>query len=88
MPNAAGLKIIVAHLGDGFYAVENRCTHLGSMLDTSRIYRGRRIACPTHYAQFDLKTGAAKTAPAFRSLATYSVRITDGMITVATSTRI
>jgi len=85
--DSSRLRVIVAHLADGFHAVENRCSHLDSLLDTSRIYKGRQIACPTHCARFDLKTGAAKSAPAFRSLAVFPVRVRDGRIEVALTKR-
>lgn len=75
-------KIIVAHLPDGFYAVENCCSHANSPLLTNRIYRGNQIACPVHGARFDLKSGSAKSPPAFIGLDTYPVRNVDGQIVV------
>ena len=78
-----GRRIVVAHLSDGFHAVENRCSHANSVLNTSRIYHGRQIACPVHGARFDLKTGAAKSPPAFTALAVYPVRVVEGRIEVA-----
>ncbi len=78
-----GTRIIVAHLADGYHAVENRCSHANSPLITSKIYRGGQVACPIHGARFDLKTGAAKSPPAFTRLMTFPVRIADGRIEVA-----
>jgi 3-phenylpropionate/trans-cinnamate dioxygenase ferredoxin subunit len=78
-----GLRIVVAHLADGWHAVENRCSHANSVLNTSKIYRGCQIACPVHGARFDLRTGAAKSPPAFTPLAVYPIRIRDGMVEVA-----
>lgn len=80
--DAEGLPVVVAHLADGFYAVENRCSHLNSRLITREIHRGRQIACPIHGARFDLKTGAAKSPPAFRPIRTFAVRVRDGRIEV------
>lgn len=76
-------RVIVAHLADGYHAVENRCSHANSPLITSKIYRGDQIACPVHGARFDLKTGAAKSPPAFTSLAKFPVRVVNGRIEVA-----
>ncbi len=76
-------RVVVAHLADGFHAVENSCTHLDSRLATGRLYHGRQIACPIHGARFDLKTGAAKSPPAFRPLTVFPVRVRDGRIEVA-----
>ncbi len=81
--SVGALRIVVAHLADGFHAIENRCSHANSPLDTRRIYRGNQIACPIHGARFDLKTGAAKSPPAFTALATYAVRVREGWIEVA-----
>ena len=78
-----GIRVVVAHLADGFHAVENRCSHANSPLITSKIYHGRQIACPIHGARFDLKTGEAKSPPAFTSLMTFPVRVVNGRIEVA-----
>ena len=75
-------RVVVAHLADGFHAVENRCSHANSPLLTGKIYSGRQIACPIHGARFDLKTGAAKSPPAFTSLMVFPVRVVDGRIEV------
>jgi 3-phenylpropionate/trans-cinnamate dioxygenase ferredoxin component len=81
--NVDGARVIVAHLADGYYAVENRCSHANSPLITSKIHRGDQIACPIHGARFDLKTGAAKSPPAFTGLMTFPVRVENGQIEVA-----
>jgi 3-phenylpropionate/trans-cinnamate dioxygenase ferredoxin subunit len=78
-----GQRVILAHLGDGFHAVEDRCSHAGWRLDCGRIYDGGLIACPVHGAMFDLRNGAAKSPPAFFPLAVFPVRVTDGQIEVA-----
>jgi 3-phenylpropionate/trans-cinnamate dioxygenase ferredoxin subunit len=78
-----GMRLIVAHLADGYHALENRCSHANSMLSTSKIYRGDQVACPIHGARFDLKTGAAKSPPAFTSLETFPVRVTEGQVEVS-----
>jgi len=77
------IRLVVAHLADGFYAIENRCSHADSTLLTGKIYHGRQIACPIHGARFDLKTGAAKSPPAFTSLMMFPVRVVDGRIEVS-----
>ncbi|MGK5093367.1 Rieske 2Fe-2S domain-containing protein [Deltaproteobacteria bacterium TL4] len=49
--------ILVFHLDDGFYAVQNRCTHVFAPLDKGKLVDGCKIQCPFHRAQFDVKTG-------------------------------
>ena len=78
-----GIRVVLAHLADGFHAVENRCSHANSPLLTGKIYSGRQIACPIHGARFDLKTGAAKSPPAFTGLMVFAVRVVDGRVEVA-----
>lgn len=77
-----GTRIVIARLKDGLYAVENRCSHANSPLITSKIHHGCQLACPVHGARFDLRTGAAKSPPAFTSLETFPVRETDGFVEV------
>jgi 3-phenylpropionate/trans-cinnamate dioxygenase ferredoxin subunit len=77
-----GTRIVVARLKDGLYAVENRCSHASSPLITSKIHHGSQLGCPVHGARFDLRTGAAKSPPAFTSLETFPVRETDGFVEV------
>jgi 3-phenylpropionate/trans-cinnamate dioxygenase ferredoxin subunit len=81
--SVGGRRVVIAHLSDGFHAVENRCSHANSVLNTSRIYHGRQIACPVHGARFDLRTGEAKSPPAFTPLLVYPVRVVDGRVEVA-----
>jgi len=80
--NLNGIRVVVAHLADGFHAVENRCSHANSPLLTGKIYNGRQIACPIHGARFDLRTGAAKSPPAFTDLMIFPVRVADGQVEV------
>jgi 3-phenylpropionate/trans-cinnamate dioxygenase ferredoxin component len=77
-----GTRIVVARLKDGLYAVENRCSHANSPLITSKIYHGCQLACPVHGARFDLRTGAAKSPPAFTGLETFPVREADGQVEI------
>lgn len=78
-----GRALLVAHLDDGFYAIENRCSHAASQLDGTRILKGGQVLCPLHGARFDLRTGAAKTAPAFRGIPVYPTRTVNGRVEVA-----
>ncbi|HLG86997.1 MAG TPA: non-heme iron oxygenase ferredoxin subunit [Alphaproteobacteria bacterium] len=84
-----GRSVVIAHLPDGFHAVENRCSHAASALDCTRgVLRGGQILCPHHGARFDLKTGAAKAAPAFRPIAVYRVRVIGDRIEAAVPPRV
>src|ERR1700759_5744380 len=78
--SVGGGRVVVAHLSDGLHALENRCSHANSPLITSKVYHGRQIACPIHGARFDLKTGEAKSPPAFTSLMKFPVRVMNGRV--------
>jgi len=69
-----GIKVMVANVGGKYYAVKDRCTHMGAMLSTGMLI-GNIIMCIAHGAQFDVTNGAPLTTPAKSPLATYEVRV-------------
>ncbi|HEY1725368.1 MAG TPA: non-heme iron oxygenase ferredoxin subunit [Steroidobacteraceae bacterium] len=83
--SASGQHLIVYRTADGFFATERRCTH--QRADLSRGYFDRDvIECPVHQGRFDVRTGAALSAPASQPLKTYQTRVTDGEVYVAIET--
>lgn len=54
--NVDGISIVINHVDDKFYAVENRCAHLGLPLGANKV-EGTVITCPFHGSQFDMCTG-------------------------------
>ena len=73
--------IAVFNVDGKFYAIEDVCTHDGGILTGGPI-NGCIITCPRHGATFDIRTGAALTAPAYEPTATFPVRIENGMVQV------
>ena len=73
--------IAVFHLDDGWYAIDDVCTHDGGPVAEGRL-EGCIIECPRHGATFDVKTGAALTFPAVAPVATYAVRVVGDDIQV------
>jgi 3-phenylpropionate/trans-cinnamate dioxygenase ferredoxin subunit len=69
-------KIAVFRLEDGFYAIEDICTHDGGPLAEGEIEEDQ-VICPRHGARFDIKTGEALTLPAVTPVESYPVRV-DG----------
>ena len=69
-------QIAVFHLDDGYYAIDDICTHDGGPLAEGRI-EDHVIECPRHGAKFDIKTGAVLCLPATTPVPTYAVR-TEG----------
>jgi len=51
-----GLEILLARVGDKYYATGNRCPHLGGKLSQGKL-EGTIVTCPRHGSQFDLRDG-------------------------------
>lgn len=66
------LRIAVVKLTDGYYAIDEICSHEEESLADGSISDGQ-IECPKHGARFDIKTGEVKAFPAVRPLRTYPV---------------
>ena len=60
---AAGMDVMIANVGGSFYALPNRCTHVGGPLGKGRLV-GSVVTCPLHGSKFDVKTGAVVRPPA------------------------
>ncbi|HEY4126436.1 MAG TPA: non-heme iron oxygenase ferredoxin subunit [Gammaproteobacteria bacterium] len=77
--DVSDVKIAVFNVEGKFYAIEDVCTHDGGVLTGGPI-NGCIITCPRHGATFDIRNGAALTAPAYEPTASFPVRIQDGMV--------
>ena len=51
-----GQEILLARVGDKYYAVANLCPHLEGNLSRGKL-EGTIITCPLHGSQFDLRDG-------------------------------
>jgi 3-phenylpropionate/trans-cinnamate dioxygenase ferredoxin subunit len=56
VPSPSG-EILLARVGDKYYAADNRCPHLGGRLSNGKL-EGTVVTCPLHGSQFDLKDGS------------------------------
>jgi 3-phenylpropionate/trans-cinnamate dioxygenase ferredoxin subunit len=68
------VAVAVFHLEDGYFAIEDVCTHDGGPLAEGCLVDGV-IECPRHGAQFDVRTGAVRRFPATSPVPTYAVRV-------------
>ena len=50
---AQGREILLARVGDNYYAVDNRCPHMNGELSRGKL-EGTIVTCPGHGSQFDL----------------------------------
>lgn len=55
-------EVLLAHLDDGFYAISDKCPHMGGSLSAGRL-EGGAIRCPRHGALIDIKTGKVLEDP-------------------------
>ena len=53
-----GKEVLLANIDGSYYAIANKCTHLGGSLSKGSL-DGSVVTCPKHGAQFDVKTGKA-----------------------------
>jgi len=79
--DVADVQIAVFNLGGEFYAIEDVCTHDYAPLADAKL-EGDEIICPRHGARFCIRTGAVKAPPAYEAIATFPVRVHQGMIQV------
>ena len=54
--DVAGREILLARVGDHYYAADNRCPHMGARLAEGSL-QGTVVTCPRHGSQFDLNGG-------------------------------
>ena len=74
--NVNGDQVLIVNIRGKFYAIADRCTHMGYPLYLGSI-NGRVITCGFHHAKFDVTTGEVLSLPAHESLKTYKVIIED-----------
>ena len=51
-----GQEILLAKVGESYYAIGNRCAHMGGDLSAGKL-EGTIITCPRHGSQFDVRDG-------------------------------
>ena len=51
-----GRDILLARVGDKYYAADNHCPHMGGKLSQGEL-EGTVVTCPLHGSQFDLSNG-------------------------------
>ena len=69
-----GHKVGVFNLGGEFHAIDDICTHAHASLSEGEV-TGDEVACPLHFATFNLRTGECNSPPADEDVSTYVVRV-------------
>ncbi|HUT94498.1 MAG TPA: Rieske 2Fe-2S domain-containing protein [Thermoguttaceae bacterium] len=73
-------EIAVFHIGGRYYALDDRCPHMGASLAVGEV-REDRVICVRHMWAFRLADGACPDAPALKA-ETYEVRVENDEIRV------
>ncbi|OGO04098.1 MAG: (2Fe-2S)-binding protein [Chloroflexi bacterium RBG_13_54_9] len=90
-----GHDILLARVGDRYYATANSCPHMGGNLSQGKL-EGTIVTCPVHGSQFDLTNGqvirwtdwtgllaaVSKIVRSPRPLRTYKVQVEGDKIMV------
>jgi 3-phenylpropionate/trans-cinnamate dioxygenase ferredoxin subunit len=91
---AEGREILLAKVGDKYYATDNRCPHMKGDLSQGKL-EGTVVTCPVHGSQFDISNGQvvrwlkgglmSKLGSALKmskDLKVYNVKVEDGKVLV------
>ncbi|MBX3374675.1 MAG: non-heme iron oxygenase ferredoxin subunit [Phycisphaeraceae bacterium] len=74
-----GHAVAVFNVGGTFYAIDDACPHQGGPLGEGHAVEECVIACPLHYWEFDLRTGACLTEPD-ECVRTHDVHVLDDTV--------
>lgn len=69
-----GVRILICHVEDDFYAVSETCTHEDFSLYLGALH-GEVVKCSLHGGKFNVKTGAPVEEPACHALRTYPLEL-------------
>jgi 3-phenylpropionate/trans-cinnamate dioxygenase ferredoxin subunit len=91
---AEGREILLAKVGDKYYAIDDRCPHMKGDLSRGKL-EGTVVTCPLHGSQFDISNGqvvrwlkgglmskVGKALKPSKDLTVYNVKIEDNSVLV------
>jgi 3-phenylpropionate/trans-cinnamate dioxygenase ferredoxin component len=78
---AGSIAVGVYNLDGEYFALEDRCSHDDGPLCEGDFDSDEGVAiCPRHGANIDIRTGRALTLPAVEPVATFPVRVEEGVV--------
>jgi sulfite reductase (ferredoxin) len=83
----SGRPLALANVDGEVVALDGTCPHAGGPLGEGELEGRVSLRCPWHGASFDVRTGAPQAGPAPGPVATYPVRVEDGVVQVAVEGR-
>ncbi|HET9782693.1 MAG TPA: non-heme iron oxygenase ferredoxin subunit [Candidatus Dormibacteraeota bacterium] len=72
---AEGQEICLGHCEDGFFAIDDVCTHENFLLSGGEMVEDCEVECPQHGSRFNLKTGKVTGLPAVIPAKTFAVTV-------------
>jgi len=76
-----GCEVLIVNVKGEFYALENRCPHMGYPLYLGSL-TGKVLTCGFHYASFDVTSGKSLGPISESPLKTYKVKIENSSVLV------
>src|SRR3954470_11862191 len=73
--------IAVFNVDGEFYAIDDTCTHEEFSLAEGYV-NGDVVECAYHMAKFSIRSGKVLSPPAYRDVASYAVKVEDGVVFV------
>lgn len=75
-----GRRIAIYQVDGQVYATDDRCSHGNASLADEGSLDGHTVECGLHLGAFDVRTGAAISAPCVHAIKTYPVEVRDGQV--------
>lgn len=79
--NVKGKDILLVNIDGKFYAVEDRCPHMGYPLYFGSL-EGEVLTCGFHYAKFNVRTGNSLGHATDEPLKTLRIRVQNSAILI------
>jgi len=78
---AGEISIIIFNIKGEYFAIQDACTHDNGPLGDG-VVEDHCVVCPRHGARFDIRTGRVLALPAVKNIATFPVRVVDGILEI------
>jgi nitrite reductase/ring-hydroxylating ferredoxin subunit len=76
-------ELLLARVGEEYFALDNLCTHAEGWLDMGYLLaESCEVRCPLHEGRFDLRTGQPTNEPATEPVNAYRTEVVGGDVFV------
>ena len=85
--NVNGVDVAVVRIGDGFWAINDLCSHGNVSLSEGEVHTAtKELECWKHGSAFNLETGCPNTLPATQPVAVYTVTVSGDDVFIENGT--